>query len=546
MTMKKTIIITTAILAGLCANAAPKLPAPTTPNPGLKYYYPVPKAKKPTTANYDVVVYGGTPGGVGAAIQARRMGKTSALYVFRRHVGGLTSAGLTETDIGKKNAIGGMAVEFFERVGKWRQYRPSEAERVFLEMLVDAGVPVFFEHRLEKVEKKDGKITKITFENGNAVKGKMFVDATYEGDLFAMAGCSYMVGREDNSRFNEDYNGTYFSKHSHIPRFDVDPYKVKGDPSSGLLEGITDTKVEKLGVADKKLQSYCFRMWAMKNGKKTPWYKPENYRPERYALLSRYVNSAPDPDFWNLRYSRGPLKLNEGDCNNAGPISLDHVGYNFGWAEGSYAEREKIFQDHVNYQQGFMYFLANDPSIPAKLRARINAFGLDAYEFPETRNWPHDLYIREARRLLSDYVMTQAHCTGKEVVKDSVGLGSYQMDSHHVERVVKDGKMYVEGGFEKKVKRSYPVSFKSIVPKRAECTNLAVPVALSASHVAFGSIRMEPVFMILGQSGATAACMAIDGNGIIQDVDYKKLRAKLLIDEQILDTPFVPKGKKRN
>ena len=544
--MKKTIIITTAILAGLCANSAPKLPAPTTPNPGLKYYYPLPNAKNPTTANYDVVVYGGTPGGVGAAIQARRMGKTSALYVFRRHVGGLTSAGLTETDIGKKNAIGGMAVEFYEKLGKWRQFRPSEAERAFLEMLVEAGVPVFFEHRLEKVEKKDGKITKITFENGNAVTGKMFVDATYEGDLLAMAGCSYMVGREDNSRFNEDYNGTYFSKHSHIPRFDVDPYKVKGDKSSGLLEGITDTKVEKLGVADKKLQSYCFRMWAMKNGKKTPWYKPENYRPERYELLSRYINSAPDPDFWDLRYKRGPLKLNEGDCNNAGPISLDHVGYNFGWAEGSYAEREKIFQDHVNYQQGFMYFLANDPSIPAKLRARINAFGLDAYEFPETRNWPHDLYIREGRRLLSDYVMTQAHCQGKEVVKDSVGLGSYQMDSHHVERVVKDGKMYVEGGFEKKVKRSYPVSFKSIVPKRAECTNLAVPVALSASHVAFGSIRMEPVFMILGQSSATAACMAIDGNGIIQDVEYKKLRAKLIIDCQILDTPFVPKGKKRN
>ena len=544
--MKKTIIITTAILAGLCANSAPKLPAPTTPNPGLKYYYPLPKAKNPTTANYDVVVYGGTPGGVGAAIQARRMGKTSALYVFRRHVGGLTSAGLTETDIGKKNAIGGMAVEFYEKLGKWRQFRPSEAERAFLEMLVEAGVPVFFEHRLEKVEKKDGKITKITFENGNAVTGKMFVDATYEGDLLAMAGCSYMVGREDNARFNEDYNGTYFSKHSHIPRFDVDPYKVKGDKSSGLLEGITDTKVEKLGIADKKLQSYCFRMWAMKNGKKTPWYKPENYRPERYELLSRYINSAPDPDFWDLRYKRGPLKLNEGDCNNAGPISLDHVGYNFGWAEGSYAEREKIFQDHVNYQQGFMYFLANDPSIPAKLRARINAFGLDAYEFPETRNWPHDLYIREGRRLLSDYVMTQAHCQGKEVVKDSVGLGSYQMDSHHVERVVKDGKMYVEGGFEKKVKRSYPVSFKSIVPKRAECTNLAVPVALSASHVAFGSIRMEPVFMILGQSSATAACMAIDGNGIIQDVEYKKLRAKLIIDCQILDTPFVPKGKKRN
>ena len=531
----------TSFIAFASAEASAALPAPTTPNPGLKYYYPVPKAENPVEGNYDVVVYGGTPAGVGAAVQAKRMGKSAALYVFRRHVGGMTSGGLTETDIGKKNAIGGMAVELYDKIGKWKHFRPSEAEKAFLELLQEAGVPVFFEHRLDKVEKKDGKIVKITFENGNSAKGKMFVDATYEGDLLAAAGVSYMLGREDNDRFGETYNGTYFSKHSHLPRHDIDPYKIPGDPSSGLIEGVTDTKVTELGKGDKKLQAYCFRTWAMKDGKHVAWPKPENYRAERYELLKRYVNGAATPEFWDLRYKHGPLKLNEGDCNNGGPVSLDHVGANFGWVEGSYAEREKIFQDHVNYQQGFMYFLANDPSIPQQLRDRVSAFGLDAFEFPETGNWPHELYVREGRRLLSDYVMTQAHCQGKTIVKDSVGLGSYQMDSHHIERIVRDGKVVMEGGFEKPVRKSYPVSYKSIVPKKSECTNLLVPVALSASHVAFGSIRMEPVFMILGQSAATAASIAIDDGVAVQDVDYPKLRANLLKNKQVLEAPAVAK-----
>ena len=519
---------------------------PTTQNPGLKYYYPVPNAEHPREAYYDVVVYGGTPGGVGAAVQAKRMGKSAALYVFRRHVGGMTTGGLTETDIGKANAIGGMAVEFFKKTGRWSHFKPSQAEKAYIELLKEAGVPVFYEHRLDKVETKDGKITKITFENGNSAKGKMFVDATYEGDLLARAGCSYMLGREDNDTFGEKYNGTYFSRHSHILRHKVDPYKIEGDPNSGLLEGVSATKADNLGKGDKKLQAYCFRMRGSKAKNRVAWYKPENYRPERYELLRRYVNGAASPDFWDLRYRHGPVKLNLGDCNNAGPISIDHVGANYGWAEGSYEEREKIFQDHVNYQQGFMYFLANDPSIPQSLRNRINEFGLASDEFTETKNWPHELYVREARRLLSDYVMTQAHCDGKEIVKDSVGLASYQMDSHHVERVVKNGSVAVEGGFEKRVVRPFPISFKSITPKRTECTNLLVPVALSSSHVAFGSIRMEPVFMILGQSAATAASMAIDANSAIQDVDYPTLRAKLLECGQILDTPPLVKKQKKS
>ncbi len=559
MALKKSVILLAIAMVVFCASCASdtkkqadnatnanninlkKLPTPTTPNPGLKYYYPVPKAENPVEVDYDVVVYGGTPAGIGAAIQARRMRKTAALYVFRRHVGGLTSGGLTETDIGKMNALGGITVEFFKRVGKFRNYPSHEAEKVFLEMLVEANVPVFFEHRLDKVETKDGRITKVIFENGNSAKGKMFVDATYEGDLFAKAGCSYMLGREDNSRFGEKYNGVYFSKHSHTLKHKVDPYKIKGDPSSGLIEGVSDAKVAEKGKGDKKLQAYCFRMLATKKSKKTAWYKPENYRPERYELLSRYVNGAKNSGYWNLKYSWGPVKLNEGDCNNAGPISIDHVGANYGWTEGSYEEREKIFQDHVNYQQGFMYFLANDKSIPEELRKRVSEFGLNASEFPETHNWPHELYVREARRLLSDYVMTQAHCEGKEVATDSIGLGNYQMDSHHVERIVVNGELAIEGGFEKPVKRSYPISYKSIVPKKSECTNLFVPVALSASHVAFGSIRMEPVFMILGQSAATAAAFAIDDNVAVQDVNYQKLRARLLADKQVLDIPQMKK-----
>ena len=520
---------------GNAFNAVPALAAPGTPNPGLKYYYPVPKPEFPQAREHDVVVYGGTPGGVAAAIQAKRMGKSAALYVFRRHVGGLTSSGLTESDFGGDNKIGGIAVEFYEKLGKYTGFRPSDAENTFLEMLSEAGVPVYFECRLEKVSKDGaGRIAEIAFENGDSAKGKMFVDATYEGDLYAMAGCSYMVGREDNARFRETLNGVHFSESSHQYRHQFDPYVVPGYALSGLIEGLSRCDFFERGRGDKKLQSYCFRMWATKVNEKTPWPKPDNYRPERFEILKRYVNAAPAGFVWDLQYGSGPVKINEGDCNNAGPVSIDHVGGNYGWAEGSYEEREKIFQDHVDYQKGFMWFLANDESIPEELRKRVSEYGLDAKEFPETGNWPHELYVREARRLLSDYVMTQANCQGRVVAEDSVGLASYTMDSHHVERVIRGGKIINEGGFEVGVPSSYPVSYRSIVPKKAECSNLFVPVALSASHVAFGSIRMEPVFMVLGQSAATAASMAIDENVAVQDVDYPKLREKLLADGQKL------------
>jgi len=506
---------------------------PATPNPGLHYYYEVPKANPPLTVKVDLCVYGGTPAGIGAAVQAKRLGKTAALAVFRRHVGGLTSSGLTAVDLGKKESIGGMAKEFLSKMGKWSGFRSGDAEKVFRQMLKDAEVPVYYEHRLEKVEKDGNRITALVFENGNRIEAKMFVDATYEGDLFARAGVSFHVGREANAVYNETVNG-YFVADKHQFRFPVDPYVKKGDPSSGLLPGINDGPPRETGSGDPWIQAYNFRMWLTRAEEGHPLPKPANYNRGDYALLERYITTRPDFD-WDWKYRHGPVKLNLGDCNSAGPISTDFIGGSYRWPEADYAEREKIFQAHITYQQGMMWFLASDEAIPQHLRDFVKKFGLPKDQFEETGGWPHELYVREGRRMISDYVMTEHNCTGKVVAKDSVGLASYTMDSHHTSRVVVDGKVMAEGNVEKKTPAPYPVSYRSLVPKESECANLLIGVCVSSSHIAYGSIRMEPVFMILGQSAATAATMAIDANIPVQQVEYPKLRKALLEQGQILD-----------
>jgi hypothetical protein len=523
-----TLLFTTTLIA-TAAHAAD----PVTPNPGLKYWYPVPPANPAQTIKVDVAVYGGTPGGVAAAIQAQRMGKSAALFVFRRHVGGLTSAGLTAVDLGRQESIAGMAAEFFKRVGKWSGFKPSDAEKTFRAMLDDSGIPVYYEHRLHDVVKDGNRIRAIKFENGNSVEAKMFIDATYEGDLFAKAGVSYHVGREDNKVYGETVNGFYIAK-THQFRFPVDPYRTPGDPDSGLLPGVSAQPVVPAGTGDNKIQAYNFRMWATKAEDGFAWPQPDNYNRDDYALLLRYLTVDPNAE-WKFTYASGPVKLNLGDCNNAGPVSSDFVGGNYEWPDADYATREKIFQAHVTYQQGYMWFLANDEAVPERVRDYVKKFGLPKNEFTETNGWPHELYVREARRMISDYVMTQKNCQGQEVAADSVGLASYTMDSHHVQRVVVNGVVKGEGNVEAGVPRPYPVSYRSIVPKESECANLLVPVCLSSSHMAYGSIRMEPVFMILGQSAATAASMAIDDNLTAQKVDYAKLRERLLTDKQKLE-----------
>ena len=494
-------------------------------SPGLHYYYPVPPAKNPQIVEAEVCVYGGTPGGVTAAVQAARMGRKTIFVVFGRHVGGMTSGGLSATDTGNEKALGGMAMEFYHRVGKLRGFRPAEAEAAFRAMLKDAGVPIYFEHRLKDVAKNGNLITTLRAENGNAFKARVFVDASYEGDLFAAAGVSYHVGREDNAKYKETHNGVFFGPF-HNFTVKVDPYKVEGKADSGLLWGVSAAAPGKPGQGDAKVQAYNFRMWLTDAADRLPFPKPAGYDREHYALLLRYLKNQPKPVM--------PFQLNRGDCNNSGGFSTDYIGGADAWPLADYTAREKIYQDHVNYQQGLMWFMANEPEVPEEMRAKVRAFGLPKDEFQETGGWPHELYVREGRRMIGSYVMTEANCAGETTAENSVGLASYTMDSHNCQRIIIDGGARNEGDVQIRVPRPFPVDFKSLCPKEEECANLLVPVCLSASHIAYGSIRMEPVYMILGQSAGTAAALALDGKTSVQRVNYSKLRGRLLADKQIL------------
>jgi hypothetical protein len=532
------------------------------------YYRPV-ESRKPTTLESEVVVYGGTSAGSIAAIQAARMGRKTTLISFNQHVGGLTSGGLTSSDLGKKETIGGLALEFYKRIGAKSKFSSATAERLYRTMLDEAGVTVLLGQPLESVEMKDRRIVSATFETGLTVKGAMFIDATYEGDLMAAANVSYTVGREPRGTYNESLAGQWqnvsWKDTYQFCRLPISPYVVPDDPSSGLLPEISPHKPGKPGEGDYRVQAYNFRMNLSNREGRIPFPKPKGYDPARYGLLARFLNFDPNVE-WKLHYTvqpmtDGPVQMRNGDSNNAGSFSSDLVDGSHRWPDGTfepvnfsemqpprrglavplgelYQLREKIFQDHLTYQQGLLYFLANDPQVPAELQERVRKFGLDPNEFKETGHWPHQLYVREGRRMVSDYVMTQANCELKRVAADSVGLASYPMDSHFCQRVVveENGKTTVrnEGGFGHRCPGAYPVSYRSIVPKKGECENLLVPVSLSASHVAFGSIRMEPVFMMLGQSAGTAAALAIAGNTSVQEVAYPELKKRLLADGQIL------------
>ena len=534
----------------------------------LFYYRPVPPGK-PRTIECEVAVYGSTPAGVTAAIQAARMGHKAVLISFDRHVGGMTSGGLTATDVGNKESIGGLAQEFYRRINRLLDFRSSEAEALFLKMLAEAGVPVLFERALAAVELKAGRLISATMETGETIKAAIFIDATYEGDLMAAAKVSYQVGREPSNTYGESLAGVWqqvsWKNIYQFCRLPLSPYIEAANPASGLLPEISAAATGKPGEGDCKVQAYNFRMLLTDKPGKLPFSKPPGYDPGRYGLLARFLNASPDLH-WALNYTTspkadGPVQLRNGDCNNAGSFSSDYVGGNYRWPDGTYEAgsfanlpsprrglpvplhqlyelREHIFQDHVNYQKGFMYFLANDLQVPAALRARVNRFGLDPHEFPNTGHWPHQLYVREGRRMVSDYVITQANCESKTTVNDSIGLASYNMDSHFCQRVVvkEGGKNTVrnEGAFGQKCPQPFPISYRAIVPKKEECQNLLVPVCLSASHVAYGSIRMEPVFMVLGQSAGAAAAIAIDDALPVQDVNYEKLQTRLLLDRQRL------------
>ncbi len=527
------------------------------------------QAQKNYTA--DVVIYGGTASAVMAAVQIKKMGKTVIIVSPDIHLGGLSSGGLGFTDTGNKEVIGGLSKEFYQRLFThydsdkawiWQKkaefgnkgqstvaldgatksmwiFEPHVAENTFEQYISENKITVYRNEWLDRsaigTSKKLGAIVSFKTLSGNSYKAKMFIDATYEGDLMAAAGINYHVGREANSLYGEKWNGVQAEvfQHGHYFKHKVSPYKIEGDPKSGLLPEISSEPIGENGTGDKKIQAYCFRMCLSNHPEnRISFAKPENYDPQRYELINRVFAKG-----WRETFDKFDIIPNrKTDTNNHGPFSTDYIGKNYDYPDASYERRKEIIKDHELYQKGLMYFLQNDPKIPADVQSKMKEWGLPKDEFKDNGGWPHQLYIREARRMIGEYVMTEADALGKTKVPYSIGMGSYSLDAHNAQRYVKaDGYVQNEGDIGVHPDKPYAISYGSILPKEKECKNLLVSVCVSSSHIAYGSIRMEPVFMILGQSAGAAAVLSIENNVSPQKLPYEKLRTVLLNEKQRLE-----------
>lgn len=537
---------------------------------------------------YDLVIYGGTAAAVTAAIKAQQMGKTVIVVSPDTHLGGLSSGGLGFTDTGNKAVIGGLAREFYYRVWlhyqqpetwQWEKreqfgnkgqgtpaidgenrtmwiFEPHIAEQVFAELIAEYKIPVVRNEWLNRkngVKKSGAKIVSIKTLSGKTYIGKMFIDATYEGDLMAAAGVSYHVGRESKETYQEQWNGVQTGVLHHRHHFDavsqrISPYWIPGDPQSGVLPRISTAPPGAYGDADNKVQAYCYRLCLTDHeANRVPFPKPTRYDPKQYELMLRIFNAGWRETF--QKFDRIPnLKT---DTNNHGPFSTDNIGYSYDYPEASYERRREILKEHEQYQKGWLYFIANDPRVPKDVQEEFRKWGLAKDEFKDNGNWPHQIYVREARRMTGAYVMTENELLKKRATPDPVGMGSYGIDSHNIQRYIvipeggtaKDAYVQNEGDIGVSTNGPYQIAYGSLVPKKGQADNLLVPVCVSSSHIAFGSIRMEPVFMILGQSAATAAVLAIDNHLAVQDVPYAKLREQLLRDGQVLE--FMTTGQLR-
>jgi hypothetical protein len=521
----------------------------------------------------DLLIYGCTSGAIAAGVQATRMHKTVVMVCPEKHLGGLTAGGLGWTDSGDKAVIGGLSREFYHRVWqhydqpdawRWQKreefgnkgqsgtamdvgnrtmwiFEPHVAEQVYESWVKEARIPIVRNAWLDRekgVKKQGDRIVSITTLDGKTYAAKMFIDATYEGDLMAAAGVDFHVGRESMQTYDEKWNGVQTGVLHHRHHFGavkqpISPYVVPGDPKSGVLPRISAESPGKYGEGDNKVQAYCFRMCLTREPKnRVAFPKPSAYDPKQYELLLRVFNAG-----WRETFDKfDAIPNGKTDTNNHGPFSTDNIGANWDYPNATYARRREIIQEHVNYQQGWLYFIANDPRVPEDVRTAFAKWGLAKDEFKDNGNWPHQIYVREARRMVGKYVMTENELTKKRPTPESVGMGSYGIDSHNVQRyITPEGYVQNEGDIGVSTNGPYQISYGSLVPKKGQAANLLVPVCLSSSHIAYGSIRMEPVFMILGQSAATAASIAID-NGIgVQDVPYATLRERLLADGQVLE-----------
>ncbi|WP_117881002.1 FAD-dependent oxidoreductase [Aureibaculum luteum] len=524
---------------------------------------------KDSDSTADIIIYGGTSAAIIAAVEAKKYGKSVIVVSPDIHLGGLTSGGLGWTDTGDKSVIGGLSRDFYHRVymhyntneaWNWQPkegygnkgqgtramdgesrtmwiFEPHVAELIFEDFVKEYGVQVERDEWLNRengVEVEDGKIISITTLSGKTYSGKVFLDATYEGDLMAAAGVSYHVGREAGSVYNEEWNGvqTGVLHHKHWFLSDISPYVVPGDDTSGVLPRISTVSPGNKHDGDDKIQAYCFRTCMTNHeANKVPFPKPENYDPLQYELLARSLATGRD-DFFEKFDGIPNYKT---DTNNHGPLSSDNIGMNYDYPEASYDRRKEIIKEHEDYQKGFYWFVANDPRIPKDIQMEMQKWGLAKDEFTDNGNWPHQIYVREARRMIGQFIMTENELLKKRPTPNPIGMGSYTMDSHNTQRYIKaDGFVQNEGDIGVNTKGPYAISYGALVPKKEECTNLLVPVCVSSSHIAFGSMRMEPVFMILGQSSAVAAVLAIDNNVAVQDVDYEMLKNALEEKGQVL------------
>lgn len=535
---------------------------------GLLVSFAFSPARPPRQA--DVIIYGGTSAAIIAAVQVKKMGKSVIVVSPDTHLGGLSAGGLGFTDTGNKEVIGGLSREFYQRIyqhyqqaSNWRWQKPEEygnkgqgtpaidganrtmwifephaAEKVFEDFVKEYQLTVYRNEWLDRsakgIIKQKGGIVSFRTLSGQVYKGKMFVDATYEGDLMALAGVRYHVGREANSVYQEQWNGvqTEVFHHGHYFKAKISPYKIPNDPSSGLLPEVSSEPPGAKGSGDGRIQAYCFRMCLSSHpDNRVPFAKPEGYDPARYELYARVFASG-----WRETFDKfDPVPNRKTDTNNHGPFSTDYIGKNYDYPEASYERRRAIITDHERYQKGLMYFLQNDPRVPSDVQERMRQWGLPKDEFVDNAGWPHQIYVREARRMLGVFVMTEADALGKTQVPQPIGMGSYTLDSHNTQRyVTPEGYVQNEGDIGVRPDRPYSIAYGAILPKEQECNNLLVPVCVSSSHIAYGSIRMEPVFMILGQSAAAAAVLSIEQGISPQKLNYDALKEVLLKEKQIL------------